>query len=262
MRKCKNCGPQEESKFKRVNRSNGKVWIRCKKCDAERNRKYRTQSTDEYKERDRIRKEELKIEVFKHYSPTLTCSMCDEKHIEFLTIDHISGGGRQHRLKVGALSGGTKFYRWVKDNGFPDDLRVLCLNCNVKYGARRIQERPYVKPEFASEKRKYRVTYWEKNPEAYEKYKSQKRSYGLRDKLIVINHYGGKCSCCDVGDTDVLAIDHVNGGGTKHRKEINKTGSSFRTWLIKNNFPDGYQVLCFNCNSAKTLFGGCPHARR
>ena len=29
-------------------------------------------------------------------------------------------------------------------------------------------------------------------------------------------------------------------------------------WLIKNDFPPGYQVLCFNCNYAKTAFGKCP----
>jgi hypothetical protein len=29
--------------------------------------------------------------------------------------------------------------------------------------------------------------------------------------------------------------------------------------LIKNNFPDGFQVLCHNCNMSIGLYGYCPH---
>ncbi len=30
-------------------------------------------------------------------------------------------------------------------------------------------------------------------------------------------------------------------------------------WLITNNFPKGFQILCWNCNYAKGVFGECPH---
>jgi hypothetical protein len=34
----------------------------------------------------------------------------------------------------------------------------------------------------------------------------------------------------------------------------------FYRWLITNNFPDDFQILCHNCNYAKS-HGGCPHKR-
>jgi hypothetical protein len=36
-------------------------------------------------------------------------------------------------------------------------------------------------------------------------------------------------------------------------------GVRFYSWLRRNNYPEGYQVLCFNCNIAKGLYGVCPH---
>lgn len=30
-------------------------------------------------------------------------------------------------------------------------------------------------------------------------------------------------------------------------------------WLVANDFPPGFQVLCANCNMAKDRPGGCPH---
>jgi len=72
-------------------------------------------------------------------------------------------------------------------------------------------------------------------------------------KIIVLEHYSKGtlvCAHCGIDDVDVLTLDHVNGGGTQHRlKEGNKT---YR-WIINNNFPDGFQVLCFNCNWKKRL---------
>lgn len=77
-----------------------------------------------------------------------------------------------------------------------------------------------------------------------------------RDRQIVIEHYGGKCACCGEIIYEFLAIDHVNGGGRLHRRQIGH--GRLARWLIKNNFPDGFQILCHNCNFAKSN-GGCPH---
>ena len=32
-------------------------------------------------------------------------------------------------------------------------------------------------------------------------------------------------------------------------------------WIIENNFPKGFQILCHNCNVAKGLYGECPHEK-
>lgn len=30
-------------------------------------------------------------------------------------------------------------------------------------------------------------------------------------------------------------------------------------WLIHNRFPEGFRVLCFNCNNSLGMHGYCPH---
>lgn len=72
----------------------------------------------------------------------------------------------------------------------------------------------------------------------------------------VLEAYGNKCQCCGITDKNCLQIDHIKGGGCAHRKSLS---INFNKWLIKNNFPEGYQILCANCNSAKGRFGICPH---
>ena len=66
------------------------------------------------------------------------------------------------------------------------------------------------------------------------------------------------CACCNEPHLRFLTVDHINGGGNKQRKTIGQ-GRLYQ-WLIKNNFPDGYQILCFNCNAGREYNGGiCPH---
>jgi len=37
--------------------------------------------------------------------------------------------------------------------------------------------------------------------------------------------------------------------------------TKFYRWLVENDFPEGFQILCHNCNFAKSHNpGGCPHA--
>jgi len=82
----------------------------------------------------------------------------------------------------------------------------------------------------------------------------------LRDE--VIDAYGGKCTCCDETRREYLTIDHTNGGGNKHRREIGATSSDdLYRWLKQNNYPKGFQVLCFNCNCGKRNYSVCPHKK-
>lgn len=75
----------------------------------------------------------------------------------------------------------------------------------------------------------------------------------LELKIKVLTHYGnGKCACvrCGFNDLRALSIDHIYGGGNKHRKEINLGsggGLNFYKWLINNNYPEGFRTLCWNC---------------
>jgi len=54
---------------------------------------------------------------------------------EFLTIDHINGGGNKQKQEIGGA--GIKLYLWMKRNNYPSGFQVLCMNCNFakgKYG--------------------------------------------------------------------------------------------------------------------------------
>lgn len=79
-----------------------------------------------------------------------------------------------------------------------------------------------------------------------------------RLKLRVISAYGGKCICCEETELAFLNIDHIDGGGCEHRSEVG-SGTRFYYWLQRNGFPEGFQVLCANCNQAKAHQGVCPH---
>ena len=59
---------------------------------------------------------------------------------------------------------------------------------------------------------------------------------------------------------EFLSIDHVSGGGQAHRAKVtgHKNGPII-PWIIKNDFPDMLQILCHNCNMAKSSYGKCPH---
>jgi len=78
--------------------------------------------------------------------------------------------------------------------------------------------------------------------------------------MTVLAHYSAgtlKCACCSEQTYEFLSIDHILGGGTAHRRKL---GSKYiYSWLIQQNFPPGYQVLCHNCNMAKAFYKKCPH---
>ena len=93
-------------------------------------------------------------------------------------------------------------------------------------------------------------------------HKQYGKRYHQKLKVEVILHYGGRCACPGCGESRIefLTIDHINNDGAEHRRFIGKkSGSSTYRWLKKSQFPDGFQVLCFNCNFAKWAYGVCPH---
>ena len=92
------------------------------------------------------------------------------------------------------------------------------------------------------------------HPKNYSLQLSRQKKCRNEDKLKVLVHYGGnppKCACCGENHIEFLTIDHIECEGTKHLASINRAGSSFYRWLIGHDFPEGFQVLCANCNQAK-----------
>lgn len=91
-----------------------------------------------YKNRERLcaqgrkHRKEFRIKILSYYcggKPPF-CSCCGESYVEFLSLDHINGGGTQQRKTIK----GTAFYYWVVKHNYPPGLRVLCHNCNQSYG--------------------------------------------------------------------------------------------------------------------------------
>lgn len=110
---------------------------RCAECKKNARARYHARklqhSTTAMKRRQR-----LKREAFTAYGGA-RCVCCGEKHLEFLSIDHIDGNGNTHRKALAAEFGwkadsrgvcGSTFYLWLKKNKYPPGFRVLCMNCN------------------------------------------------------------------------------------------------------------------------------------
>lgn len=105
-------------------------------------------------------------------------------------------------------------------------------------------------------------------PEKYAEFKARnaQKAQLRRDKfrMIVFAAYGGyKCSCCGETEPDFLSIDHVNNDGYVRGKAGEpRSGEPLYKWLIKQNFPSDFQILCMNCNHGKSRNGGiCPHQK-
>lgn len=112
--------------------------------------------------------------------------------------------------------------------------------------------------EHKEEKKAYARRYYQAHKHEQ---KEQRRIYNhqrlRRIKLEVLSHYSGGppyCLQCGIDDLDVLCIDHIDGGGEKHRRNLGVlSGSSFYSWLQRERYPEGFQVLCANCNLKKQM---------
>ena len=67
------------------------------------------------------------------------------------------------------------------------------------------------------------------------------------------------CNCCGETIMEFLAVDHVKGRKHLPEKEKNLKSNTLLPFLIKNNYPEDYQILCHNCNNAKGFYGKYPH---
>jgi len=129
-----------------------------------------------------------------------------------------------------------KVYKWNKRN--PEKTRAI---------QKRFRENN--KEKIAA----YRKEYYARNREhLLWMARGYHRKENLDLKLLVLTHYGnGKCACvwCGMGNIDCLSIDHIDNNGQNHRK-ILRSRSIYKV-LASQNFPDGYQTLCINCQWIK-----------
>lgn len=84
----------------------------------------------------------------------------------------------------------------------------------------------------------------------------QRRLNELNKNAIinVLTDGRGTCKWCGQGDQDTLVIDHIEDDGAEHRRANGGrtfSGDKFYRWIIRNDYPPGFQVLCANCNLKK-----------
>jgi len=133
----------------------------------------------------------------------------------------------------------------------------------LKERRKKYNQNPIVK----NKRRKRRREYYKKNKIKFAK-KSLDYYYRIREKNImsrkerkmeVINGYDGKCVCCGEANWEFLTVDHIKNDGAEERKKM--TGNQFYEYIIKNNFPKKYRLLCSNCNWSRGTYGYCPHEK-
>ena len=82
------------------------------------------------------------------------------------------------------------------------------------------------------------------------------------EALRVYSNGKVECACCGENRYEFLALDHINGGGKRHRIKLKALGGQqFILALRRNGWPKGIRVLCHNCNMAMGFYGVCPHNR-
>src|SRR3989304_4614114 len=113
---CKSCSAAYSREWLRRNRhrarENGRRWRRA-------NPEKTLSLAKAHRHRERMR-------ALRAYGSK--CACCSEARLEFLVLDHPEGGGLADRKKHGM---GRSFYTWLKKQGYPAGLRVLCHNFNM-----------------------------------------------------------------------------------------------------------------------------------
>lgn len=94
---------------------------------------------------------------------------------------------------------------------------------------------------------------------------ARQRYQEIRDKCF--QAYGGyRCNCCGECEPRFLTIDHVHNDGATHWRSLyghTQHRGPIYSWLRRHDYPEGFQVLCFNCNCGRALNHGiCPHVQR
>lgn len=216
------------------NKTKRKEWrteyhLKKKIIENTKNREYYNKHKEEkreYKKQYELNTRKLVIEAYGSI-----CVCCNEDKQQFLCIDHINNDGAKHRKELN-IRAGFRFYRWLIKNNYPKDkFQLLCHNCNmVKHIYGKCLHGQFSYQLTAQHKRKFKI----------------------------MEHYGNSCRCCGISELAFLSINHKNGNGRVHLKNNKISGASqFYSWIIKNNYPDNLEILCYNCNVSSGLYGYC-----
>jgi len=174
-----------------------------------------------------------RLEILYWYSNgEMNCNECGELHYEFLAVDHMDNNGYAHRSSGELKKYSNNIINYLIGNNFPEGYQILCHNCNQ---IKRMELMPPIKDTaYTRHRRKYRK--------------------------LMLNKYSGsdiKCKYCGIKDERCLTFHHVNGGGTKEKRENKYNDTAI--YLYHNNTPlEEIEILCQNCNKSLGHYGYLP----
>ena len=162
------------------------------------------------------------------------------------------------------------------------DLKKTCNVCGDSKSLAGFYETTYIRKDGShppaaecKECRKKRTArlYHNHSPEKKAEIRRQENQYARSKRAAikdaVFAQYGGyRCACCGETEKSFLTLDHINNDGAEFRRMLVGTqarGGGYVTyrWLVLHEFPEGFQVLCANCQHGKRMNGGiCPHQVR
>ena len=202
-------------------------------------KKYYAKNKDKLSKTNSEAHRRRKMMCIEHYSGgTNACECCGESHTEFLAIDHIEGGGREHKRRERI----TGMHEYLVGHGFPDGYRILCHNCNMAVGHGGTCPHKGVSDEHIS----------------FSMASTRKR------RRRILEHYSegeARCSCCGETEYKFLSLDHINDDGHVFQGTASHAKNLYY-WVERHGYPPILQVLCHNCNACKKNYGTCPHTRR
>lgn len=118
-----------------------------------------------------------------------------------------------------------------------------CKDCRTRRYREAYRDDPKVRERVLKRQR-------EMYPLVKDKMMASKRKYYRKILTEVFDLLGNKCKRCGNQDKRLLQIDHINGGGRKHRRSLdNAWWRLYRE--VKKSIEDDkkeYQLLCISCN--------------
>ena len=233
----RNATPEQKVKRREWDRiQRNRPGVKARKDEQNKVRYSRPEVKAQITKQMKVLRDRYRQDCFGHYG--WACACCDKTVERFLTIDHVGGGGNNHRKEIG----GKNMYRWLVVNNFPAGFRTLCSSCNAGTHLNGGLVCPHVQVMPVSTN----VT--------------RNTLLNRTLKLEMQAAYGGKCACCSEMQPLLLCLDHVNNDGAQSRK----TEAKEQLWnrLKQEGWPTGdYQLLCWNCNDSKSWNGRgiCAH---
>ncbi len=94
--------------------------------------------------------------------------------------------------------------------------------------------------------------------------RAKSTAYKKKQRRVVLEFYADgdiRCRCCREQTYEFLTLDHIDGQSPDVPQDF-RAGAGLIRILIREDFPPGYQVLCWNCNCAKGKSKGiyrCKH---